>query len=168
MHEYFAISVHFVVFYTVFNQKPWHFATFSRKIIRLSDNLGEVMITQRFHHFITRQYYLLLKTDILRRGSNLQFIRSRSYVPLTIASMRIITKLISIELDAYSLGFARIERDAGKALQLDRMNLLVALSWRQIYLRYLIGMNVTRIGNLKVDIAAAFLSRCISHRGSFF
>lgn len=95
MHEYFAISVHFVVFYTVFNQKPWHFATFSRKIIRLSDNLGEVMITQRFHHFITRQYYLLLKTDVLRRGSNLQFIRSRSYVPLTIASMRIITKLIT-------------------------------------------------------------------------
>ena len=67
MHEYFAISVHFVVFYTVFNQKPWHFATFSRKIIRLSDNLGEVMITQRFHHFITRQNYLLLKTDILKR-----------------------------------------------------------------------------------------------------
>ena len=95
MHEYFAISVHFVVFYTVFNQKPWHFATFSRKIIRLSDNLGEVMITQRFHHFITRQNYLLLKTDILRRGSNLQFIRSRSYVPLTIASMRIITKQIT-------------------------------------------------------------------------
>lgn len=95
MHEYFAISVHFVVFYTVFNQKPWHFATFSRKIIRLSDNLGEVMITQRFHHFITRQYYLLLKTDILRRGSNLQFIRSWSYVPLTIALMRIITKLIT-------------------------------------------------------------------------
>ena len=95
MHEYFAISVHFVVFYTVFNQKPWHFATFSRKIIRLSDNLGEVMITQRFHHFITRQYYLLLKTDVLRRGSNLQFIRSWSYVPLTIASMRIITKLIT-------------------------------------------------------------------------
>ena len=95
MHEYFAISVHFVVFYTVFNQKPWHFATFSRKIIRLSDNLGKVMITQRFHHFIARQYYLLLKTDILRRGSNLQFIRSRSYVPLTIASMRIITKLIT-------------------------------------------------------------------------
>lgn len=59
MHEYFAISVHFVVFYTVFNQKPWHFATFSRKIIRLSDNLGKVMITQRFHHFITRQNYLL-------------------------------------------------------------------------------------------------------------
>ena len=95
MHEYFAISVHFVVFYTVFNQKPWHFATFSRKIIRLSDNLGKVMITQSFHHFITRQYYLLLKTDILRRGSNLQFIRSRSYVPLTIALMRIITKLIT-------------------------------------------------------------------------
>lgn len=95
MHEYFAISVHFVVFYTVFNQKPWHFATFSRKIIRLSDNLGEVMITQRFHHFITRQNYLLLKTNVLRRGSNLQFIRSRSYVPLTIASMRIITKLIT-------------------------------------------------------------------------
>lgn len=95
MHEYFAISVHFVVFYTVFNQKPWHFATFSRKIIRLSDNLGEVMITQRFHHFITRQNYLLLKTDVLRRGSNLQFIRSRSYVPLTIASMRIITKQIT-------------------------------------------------------------------------
>ena len=95
MHEYFAISVHFVVFYTVFNQKPWHFATFSRKIIRLSDNLGEVMITQRFHHFITRQNYLLLKPDVLRRGSNLQFIRSRSYVPLTIASMRIITKLIT-------------------------------------------------------------------------
>ena len=95
MHEYFAISVHFVVFYTVFNQKPWHFATFSRKIIRLSDNLREVMITQRFHHFITRQNYLLLKTDILRRGSNLQFIRSWSYVPLTIASMRIITKLIT-------------------------------------------------------------------------
>ena len=95
MHEYFAISVHFVVFYTVFNQKPWHFATFSRKIIRLSDNLGKVMITQRFHHFITRQYYLLLKTDVLRRGSNLQFIRSRSYVPLTIALMRIITKLIT-------------------------------------------------------------------------
>ena len=153
MHEYFAISVHFVVFYTVFNQKPWHFATFSRKIIRLSDNLGEVMITQRFHHFITRQNYLLLKTNVLRRGSNLQFIRSRSYVPLTIALMRIITKLISIELDAYSLGFARIERDAGKALQLNRMNLLVALSWRQIYLRYLIGTNLTRIGNLKVDIA---------------
>ena len=95
MHEYFAISVHFVVFYTVFNQKPWHFATFSRKITRLSDNLGEVMITQRFHHFITRQNYLLLKTNVLRRGSNLQFIRSRSYVPLTIASMRIITKLIT-------------------------------------------------------------------------
>ena len=95
MHEYFAISVHFVVFYTVFNQKPWHFATFSRKTIRLSDNLGEVMITQRFHHFITRQNYLLLKTDVLRRGSNLQFIRSRSYVPLTIALMRIITKLIT-------------------------------------------------------------------------
>ena len=95
MHEHFAISVHFVVFYTVFNQKPWHFATFSRKIIRLSDNLGEVMITQRFHHFITRQNYLLLKTDVLRRGSNLQFIRSRSYVPLTIALMRIITKLIT-------------------------------------------------------------------------
>lgn len=95
MHEYFAISVHFVVFYTVFNQKPWHFATFSRKIIRLSDNLREVMITQRFHHFITRQNYLLLKTDVLRRGSNLQFIRSRSYVPLTIALMRIITKLIT-------------------------------------------------------------------------
>lgn len=95
MHEYFAISVHFVVFYTVFNQKPWHFATFSRKIIRLSDNLGEVMITQRFHHFITRENYLLLKTDVLRRGSNLQFIRSRSYVPLTIALMRIITKLIT-------------------------------------------------------------------------
>ena len=95
MHEYFAISVHFVVFYTVFNQKPWHFATFSRKIIRLSDNLGKVMITQRFHHFITRQYYLLLKTDVLRRGSNLQFIRSISYVPLTIALMRIITKLIT-------------------------------------------------------------------------
>lgn len=95
MHEYFAISVHFVVFYTVFNQKPWHFATFSRKIIRLSDNLGEVMITQRFHHFITRQNNLLLKTDVLRRGSNLQFIRSRSYVPLTIALMRIITKLIT-------------------------------------------------------------------------
>ena len=95
MHEYFAISVHFVVFYTVLNQKPWHFATFSRKIIRLSDNLGKVMITQRFHHFITRQYYLLLKTDVLRRGSNLQFIRSRSYVPLTIALMRIITKLIT-------------------------------------------------------------------------
>ena len=95
MHEYFAISVHFVVFYTVFNQKPWHFATFSRKIMRLSDNLGEVMITQRFHHFITRQNYLLLKTDVLRRGSNLQFIRSWSYVPLTIASMRIITKLIT-------------------------------------------------------------------------
>ena len=95
MHEYFAISVHFVVFYTVFNQKPWHFATFSRKIIRLSDNLGEVMITQRFHHFITRENYLLLKTDVLRRGSNLQFIRSWSYVPLTIASMRIITKLIT-------------------------------------------------------------------------
>ncbi len=95
MHEYFAISVHFVVFYTVFNQKPWHFATFSRKIIRLSDNLGKVMITQRFHHFITRQNYLLLKTDVLRRGSNLQFIRSWSYVPLTIALMRIITKLIT-------------------------------------------------------------------------
>ena len=95
MHEYFAISVHFVVFYTVFNQKPWHFATFSRKIIRLSDNLGEVMITQRLHHFITRQNYLLLKTDVLRRGSNLQFIRSWSYVPLTIASMRIITKQIT-------------------------------------------------------------------------
>lgn len=95
MHEYFAISVHLVVFYTVFNQRPWHFATFSRKIIRLSDNLGEVMITQRFHHFITRQNYLLLKTDVLRRGSNLQFIRSRSYVPLTIALMRIITKLIT-------------------------------------------------------------------------
>lgn len=95
MHEYFAISVHFVVFYTVFNQKPWHFATFSRKIMRLSDNLGEVMITQRFHHFITRQNYLLLKTDVLRRGSNLQFIRSWSYVPLTIASMRIITKQIT-------------------------------------------------------------------------
>lgn len=95
MHEYFAISVHFVVFYTVFNQKPWHFATFSRKIIRLSDNLGEVMITQRFHHFITRQNYLLLKTNVLRRGSNLQFIRSRSYAPLTIASMRIITKQIT-------------------------------------------------------------------------
>ena len=95
MHEFFAISVHFVVFYTVFNQKPWHFATFSRKIIRLSDNLGEVMITQRFHHFITRENYLLLKTDVLRRGSNLQFIRSRSYIPLTIASMRIITKLIT-------------------------------------------------------------------------
>ena len=95
MHEYFAISVHFVVFYTVFNQKPWHFATFSRKITRLSDNLGEVMITQRFHHFITRQNYLLLKTNVLRRGSNLQFIRSWSYVPLTIASMRIITKLIT-------------------------------------------------------------------------
>ena len=95
MHEHFAISVHFVVFYTVFNQKPWHFATFSRKIIHLSDNLGEVMITQRFHHFITRQYYLLLKMDVLRRGSNLQFIRSWSYVPLTIASMRIITKLIT-------------------------------------------------------------------------
>ena len=31
MHEYFAISLHFVVFYTVFNQKPWHFATFLRK-----------------------------------------------------------------------------------------------------------------------------------------
>ena len=123
------------------------------KTIRLSDNLREVMITQRFHHFITRQNNLLLKTDVLRRGSNLQFIRSRSYVPLTIASMRIITKLIGIELDAYSLGFTRIERDAGKALQLDRMNLLVALSWRQIYLRYLIGTNVTRISNLKVDIA---------------
>ena len=95
MHEYFAISVHLVVFYTVFNQKPWHFATFSRKIIRLSDNLGEVMITQRLHHFITRQNYLLLKTDVLRRGSNLQFIRSWSYVPLTIASMRIITKQIT-------------------------------------------------------------------------
>ena len=95
MHEYFAISVHFVVFYTVFNQKPWHFATFSRKIIRLSDNLREVMITQRFHHFITRENYLLLKTDVLRRGSNLQFIRSWSYVPLTIASMRIITKQIT-------------------------------------------------------------------------
>ena len=95
MHEYFAISVHFVVFYTVFNQKPWHFATFSRKIIRLSDNLGEVMITQRFHHFITRENYLLLKTDVLRRGSNLQFIGSWSYVPLTIALMRIITKQIT-------------------------------------------------------------------------
>ena len=59
MHEYFAISVHFVVFYTVFNQKPWHFATFSRKIIRLSDKLGGVMITPRFHYFITRQNYLL-------------------------------------------------------------------------------------------------------------
>ena len=33
MHEYFAISVHFVVFYTVFNQKSWHFATFKRKYI---------------------------------------------------------------------------------------------------------------------------------------
>ena len=65
------------------------------KTVRLSDNLGEVMITQRFHHFITRQNYLLLKTDVLRRGSNLQFIRSWSYVPLTIASMRIITKLIT-------------------------------------------------------------------------
>ena len=153
MHEYFAISVHFVVFYTVFNQKSWHFATFSRKIITLTDNLREVMVAQWFYHFITLQNYLLLKTDVLRRGSNLQFIRSRSYVPLTIALMRIITKLISIELDAYSLGFTRIERDAGKALQLDRMNLLVALSWRQIYLRYLIGTNLTRISNLKVDIA---------------
>ena len=123
------------------------------KTVRLSDNLGEVMITQRFHHFITLQNYLLLEADVLRRGSNLQFIRSRSYVPLTIALMRIITKLISIELDAHSLGFTRIERDAGKALQLDRMNLLVALSWRQIYLRYLIGTNLTRIGNLKVHIA---------------
>ncbi len=65
------------------------------KTVRLSDNLGEVMITQRFHHFITRQNYLLLKPDVLRRGSNLQFIRSRSYVPLTIALMRIITKLIT-------------------------------------------------------------------------
>lgn len=53
------------------------------------------MITQRVHHFITRQNYLLLKTDVLRRGSNLQFIRSRSYAPLTIASMRIITKQIT-------------------------------------------------------------------------
>ena len=123
------------------------------KTVRLSDNLREVMITQRFHHFITRQNYLLLEADVLRRGPNLQFIHSWSYVPLTIALMRIITKLISIELDAYSLGFTRIERDAGKALQLDRMNLLVALSWRQIYLRYLIGTDLTRIGNLKVDIA---------------
>lgn len=24
MHEYFAISVHLLLFYTVFNQKPWH------------------------------------------------------------------------------------------------------------------------------------------------
>ena len=82
-----------------------------------------------FHHFITRQYYLMLKTDILRRGSNLQFIRSRSNVPLTIALMRIIPELISIELDAYSLGFARIGSVAGIVLQLYMMNLLVALFW---------------------------------------
>ena len=110
MHEYFAISVHFVVFYTVFNQKPWHFATFSRKIIRLSDNLGEVMITQRFHHFITRQNYLLLKTDVLRRGSNLQFIRSRSYAPLTIASMRIITKQITFSSLNAQLSWLQIRK----------------------------------------------------------
>lgn len=115
MHEYFAISVHFVVFYTVFNQKPWHFATFSRKIIRLSDNLGEVMITQRFHHFITRQYYLLLKTDVLRRGSNLQFIRSRSYVPLTIASMRIITKLITFSSLNAQLSWLQVRSNLVKA-----------------------------------------------------
>lgn len=32
MHEYFAISVHFVVFYTVFNQKPWHFVLLVEKL----------------------------------------------------------------------------------------------------------------------------------------
>lgn len=115
MHEYFAISVHFVVFYTVFNQKPWHFATFSRKIIRLSDNLREVMITQRFHHFITRQNYLLLKTDVLRRGSNLQFIRSWSYIPLTIASMRIITKLITFSSLNAQLSWLQVRSNLVKA-----------------------------------------------------
>ena len=129
MHEYFAISVHFVVFYTVFNQKPWHFATFSRKIIRLSDNLGEVMITQRFHHFITRQYYLLLKTDVLRRGSNLQFIRSRSYVPLTIASMRIITKLITFSSLNAQLSWLQVRSNLVKAemrvLQKTQKNLII-------------------------------------------
>ena len=115
MHEYFAISVHFVVFYTVFNQKPWHFATFSRKIIRLSDNLGKVMITQSFHHFITRQNYLLLKTDILRRGSNLQFIRFWSYVPLTIASMRIITKLITFSSLNAQLAWLQVRSNLVKA-----------------------------------------------------
>lgn len=129
MHEYFAISVHFVVFYTVFNQKPWHFATFSRKIIRLSDNLGEVMITQRFHHFITRQNYLLLKTDVLRRGSNLQFIRSRSYVPLTIASMRIITKLITFSSLNAQLSWLQVRSNLVKAemrvLQKTQKNLII-------------------------------------------
>lgn len=115
MHEYFAISVHFVVFYTVFNQKPWHFATFSRKITRLSDNLGEVMITQRFHHFITRQNYLLLKTDVLRRGSNLQFIRSWNYVPLTIALMRIITKLITFSSLNAQLSWLQVRSNLVKA-----------------------------------------------------
>ena len=90
--QYPCILLFFILFLT---KSLGILLLFSRKIIRLSDNLGEVMITQRFHHFITRQNYLLLKTDVLRRGSNLQFIRSWSYVPLTIASMRIITKQIT-------------------------------------------------------------------------
>ena len=90
--QYPCILLFFILFLT---KSLGILLLFSRKIIRLSDNLGEVMITQRFHYFITRQNYLLLKTDVLRRGSNLQFIRSRSYVPLTIASMRIITKQIT-------------------------------------------------------------------------
>ena len=118
------------------------------------------MVAQWLLHLVACQDNLLLEADILRGGAYLYLISTWSYVPLALTTtpcsslmlMAVISQLLGIEFDANSLGLAWAKRDAGKSLQLDRMQWLAGTRRRYIYLSYFVGLDLARIGNLEIEI----------------
>ena len=121
------------------------------------------MSAQRLGDGLALQLYLLLEFDVLRRCTNLDDKCARFDVPFAhITLMGIESKLLDIESGGNGLGLSGLQRDAGKALQLDRTDILTSARGRQIDLGDFVSLYLTRILHLEGDFYKVVGGLCLA------
>ena len=110
------------------------------------------MVPQRLDDMLAGQCDLVIKPDVSRRSSDLHFKCSRRDVPLTHAVVGIISELLGMELHADRPCLARLKRNAGKALELDRTDVLSIGCRRQINLSHLVCRYASGILHIECKI----------------
>ena len=104
--------------------------TFAMPILKLLHyTLREILLTQWLADGVALQRDIPLQSDVGRGSTNLHDERAGGDVPLPLSLMTVEAELFCLERHFHFPGLTRLERHAGKALQLDGAYLLTVGCW---------------------------------------
>ena len=107
---------------------------------------------QGLHDSLAIEGDTLLQTGVLRRTAHHENILSGLDVPLTLAIVGVIAKLLGIYPGRDGLTLASLQRHTGKALQLDGTDGLTVVGTHQVDLCHLVSSHLPCVLHLKGEV----------------